>query len=178
MVGVYDGDPEQEGRNDHGTNFSFGDNGVLVLTEIGYTPQEGLLDLPGHYKLGGFYHSGDFQDVAKDVNGDNRFVTGLPGNQFSATADLTFFSTRCSTGRKLKRMRALGVLRCVRALAGPEGEHLPRSIRWDWSIRDLLDFRPQDKTALGATTGWFSDKLGDAEHEAGLENKRPRRFSN
>ena len=64
MVGVYDGDPEQESRNDHGTNFSFGDNGVLVLTEVGYTPQKGLLGLPGHYKLGGYYHSGDFQNVA------------------------------------------------------------------------------------------------------------------
>ncbi len=86
MVGVYDGDPEQEGRNDHGTNFSFGDNGVLVLTEIGYTPRKGLLDLPGHYKLGGFYHSGDFQEVARDVNGANRFTTGLAGDQFSGNS--------------------------------------------------------------------------------------------
>ena len=30
MVGVYDGDPEQDGQNNHGTNFTFGDNGVLV----------------------------------------------------------------------------------------------------------------------------------------------------
>ena len=88
MVGVYDGDPEQEGRNDHGTNFTLGDNGYLVVTEIGYTPWKGLFDLPGHYKLGGFYHSGTFPNLSR------------------ATVDSMFSPTRCFTGRSPKRTRA------------------------------------------------------------------------
>jgi porin len=35
----------------------------------------------------------------------------------------------------------------------------------------LFDFRPQDKTALGVTTGWFSDDIRKAERNAGLEGQ-------
>jgi porin len=35
----------------------------------------------------------------------------------------------------------------------------------------LLDFRPDDKTALGIANGWFSDKIRNAEHRAGVEKQ-------
>jgi porin len=171
MVGVYDGDPEQEGRNDHGTNFSFGDNGVLVLTEIGYTPQEGLLDLPGHYKLGGFYHSGNFRNVAKDVNGNNRFATGLAGNQFSGNSGFYILLDQMMYREKAEADEGLYGFGVFVLSPDQQENTFPYFYSLGLVYQGLLDFRPQDKTALGVTTGWFSDKLGDAQHDAGLERQ-------
>lgn len=73
MVGGYDGGPVND---EHGTDFNFGDNGVLIVAEIGYRPERGLFGLPARYSLGAFHHTGDFPDVATDVNGGNLLVSG------------------------------------------------------------------------------------------------------
>ena len=171
MVGVYDGDPQQQGRNDHGTNFSFGDNGVLVLIETGYTPKQGLLDLPGHYKLGGFYHSGDFQEVAKDVNGDNRFATGLAGRGFSGNGGYYVLLDQMFYREKPEEEQGLyGFF--VFVLSPDEQQNtFPYFYSVGLVYQGLFDFRPQDKTALGVTTGWFSDDIRKAERNAGLEGQ-------
>jgi porin len=171
MVGVYDGDPAQQGRDDHGVNFSFGDNGVLVLSEVGYTPEQGLFDLPGHYKLGGYYHSGDFNEVARDSNGNNVFVSGLAGAQFSGNSgyyillDQMFYREQEAQDQGLYGFVVL-------VLAPDENENeIPYFYSAGLIYQGLLDFRPQDKTTIGMTTGWFSDKLSDAQHNAGLERQ-------
>ncbi len=79
-LGVYDGDPNS-GYSLHGTNFGFGDNGVLLMAEAGYTSDSALFCMPGRYSIGGFYHSGHFPDVAEDASMNNLFVTGLPGRE-------------------------------------------------------------------------------------------------
>lgn len=85
QVGVYDGDPRQ-GNSNGGTNFTFGDNGVLIMTEAGYKPEKGLLDLPAAYKIGGYYHTGNFNDVGKSQGGGNLFDSGEPARRHSDNA--------------------------------------------------------------------------------------------
>jgi porin len=166
MVGVYDGDPDQEGRNDHGTNFSFGDNGVLVLTEAGYTPQKGLLGLPGHYKVGGYYHSGNFQNVSRDVNGDNRFVTGLPGRSFSSNDG--YYTLLDQMFYREKPEADQGLYGFFVFVLAPDQNHnqFPYFTSAGLVYQGLLDFRPEDKTTLGVANGWFSDKISNAQRGA------------
>ena len=177
MVGVYDGDPEHgdpvlhESNNDHGTNFSFGDNGVLVLTEAGYTPQEGLLGLPGHYKVGGYYHSGDFHNVSRDVNGDNRFTTGLAGRSFSGNNG--YYTLLDQMLYREKPEAEQGLYGFFVFILAPDQRHnvFPYFTSAGLVYQGLLDFRPDDKTALGIANGWFSDKIRNAQHRAGVEKQ-------
>jgi porin len=61
QAGVYDGYPDQE--NGTGVKLN-GDQGALLYLETGYRLNQGKADtgLPGNFKLGGFYHTGDFPD--------------------------------------------------------------------------------------------------------------------
>jgi porin len=78
-AGVYDGDPDVTLNGAHGTDFSFRDS-VLVTFETGYEPAHHLQGpLPGHYKVGGYYHTGRFSrfdappdsDLPSDVEHGN-----------------------------------------------------------------------------------------------------------
>ncbi len=144
---------------------------MLVLSEVGYTPKAGLLDLPGHYKLGGYYHSGNFRDVAKDINGDNSFVTGLPGQKFSGNSgyyvllDQMFYREMPNANQGLSAF-------FVFVLSPDEQQNtLPYYTSAGLVYEGLISARPHDKTAFGVTNAWFSEKISDARHDAGLERQ-------
>ena len=71
-AGVYDGNPAVTANSAHGVDFSFGGDGVLLAFEAGYEPAHHSDDggLPGHYKIGGYYHTGRFC----------RFLFGFPSD--------------------------------------------------------------------------------------------------
>ena len=171
MVGVYDGDVRQDGKNKHGTNFTFGDNGVLVLSEAGYTPRQGLFDLPGHYKVGGYYHSGNFEDVSKDRDGNNRFVTGLSGERFSNNSGYYTLLDQMFYREKPEGDQGLSAFFVFVFSPDQEENTIPYYISGGLVYQGLIGARPEDKTAFGVTNAWFSDKLSDARHEAGLERQ-------
>ncbi len=67
QVGAYDGYPDQ----DDGTEFELNrEEGALLYFELGYRLNQGKDDtgLPGNFKLGAFYHTGDFPDVQSVFN--------------------------------------------------------------------------------------------------------------
>ena len=176
MVGVYDGDVSQANNagtdnNKHGTNFTFGDNGVLILTELAWTPKEALLDLPAHYKIGGYYHTGHFRDVAKDVDGGNLFVSGLPGDRFSGNSgfylllDQMVYRERPDSNRNLTGF--------VVGVASPDQDHnvMPYYVSGGLVYEGLIGARPYDKTSFGVTNAWFSNEYSDARNDAGLERR-------
>lgn len=67
-TGIYNGDVgDQATNNQHGTRFSFSSQtGALILSELVYQTYvaEGATGLPGTFKLGGFYHTGEFDDIS------------------------------------------------------------------------------------------------------------------
>lgn len=76
MVGAYEVNP----RNLDETftiGHLHGATGVLVPFEVGTTSKFGPRGLPGSYKLGGWYNTASADDVALDINGGYRRVTGL-----------------------------------------------------------------------------------------------------
>lgn len=171
QVGVYDGDPEHGGNNRHGANFALGDNGTLILVETGYRPQRGLLGLPGAYKLGAYYHSGDFQDVAADVNGNNRLVTGLSGERRSGNRGYYVLVDQVLYREAARSEQGLSGFFVFTLAPEKSRNTLPYFYSIGLIYQGLFDARPKDKTAFGATTGWFSDEIRDAQRNAGLERQ-------
>ncbi|MEM7009405.1 MAG: carbohydrate porin [Thermodesulfobacteriota bacterium] len=74
MSGVYNANPDRTKNKHHGADFGF-DGPYLVIAEAGYHLNSYLnsTGLPGNYKIGGYYQSGDFTnftdpDSPKDGN--------------------------------------------------------------------------------------------------------------
>jgi porin len=88
MAAVTDGDVrDQCTENRHGTHFGFDDgDGVFTIFEAAYRINQGKDDqgLPGTYKIGGWYHSGHFDDLQCDTQGvgleDDGTLSGLSSN--------------------------------------------------------------------------------------------------
>ena len=72
LFGLYNGDPAGPGAGDpqlrdaSGTAFRIND-GAFVIAEARYNPEKS--DHNGTYRLGGWFHSGEFADQRFDVNG-------------------------------------------------------------------------------------------------------------
>jgi porin len=72
LLGLYNGDPAGPGTGDpqlreaSGTAFRIND-GAFVIGELRYNPENSARN--GTYRLGGWFHSGDFADQRFDANG-------------------------------------------------------------------------------------------------------------
>ncbi len=93
MAAVTDGDVrDQSTKNRHGTHFGFdGGEGVFTIFEAAWhvNQRKGDQGLPGTYKLGGWYHSGHFDDLRYDTQGvsleDDGTLSGLASNSTPAS---------------------------------------------------------------------------------------------
>jgi len=64
------GDEDPQLFNSSGTTFSL-DGGVFWISELQYDAALGESGLPGSYKIGGWYHSGTFDDLRYDTLGNS-----------------------------------------------------------------------------------------------------------
>ena len=167
-AGVYDGDATGD---DHGADFSLGDDGVLLIGEMGLRPEEGLLSLPARYSVGAFYHTGDFSDVARDINGNNLFLSGLPAQQDSNQEG--FYTIIEQMLYREQEGSTQGLNGFFTFVISPDTEKstMPYFINGGLIYEGLFPERSSDKTALGFYTTWFSDDLRDAQEAAGLEGQ-------
>ena len=77
---VFDGDPGEEPVNNHGTRVRLGsDEGALMAVEATYSPNVAEGGLGGSYKLGAWYHTGDFEHQRIDDTGQSLSSGGSSG---------------------------------------------------------------------------------------------------
>lgn len=79
QAAVYGGDPDQ---SDSGTHFNLSESqGALCYYEVGYRLNQQKSDpgLGGSYKLGGWYHTGNFDDVYSGVFSEALQAGGVAG---------------------------------------------------------------------------------------------------
>ena len=166
-VGVYDGDPSH-GDDRHGANFGFGDNGVLVVSEIGYKTNTGLLGMPCRYSFAGYYHTGDFPDVAEDAFGTNLFLSGSPGRPHSG--QYGFYLIFEQMLFRNARNPDTGLNGFVTFVVSPDEDKsvMPYYVNGGLIWEGVIPCRPHDKLDLGFYSGVFSDRLRAAQHEARL----------
>jgi porin len=165
-LGVYDGDPNH-GDDTHGLNFGFGDNGVLVVSEIGYKSKAGLLDLPCRYSFAGYYHSGEFPDVVEDAFMTNLFVSGRPGRPHSGQCGFYLLFEQM-----LLRNAGLdaGLNSFVTFVVSPDDDIsvMPYFVNGGLIWEGLIPCRPHDKLDLGFYSTVFSHDIREAQHAARL----------
>jgi len=108
MGGVYNGDPTLVQNSKHGVDWTMR-GPLFAMGEAGFLLNQGpgATGLPGTYKVGGYYAAGDYPDLFFDVQGSAASVSGLPPwSTRAAMRASTFFLTRWSTGRVVRRAGA------------------------------------------------------------------------
>ena len=166
---VYDGDPNTgDDVAQHGANFGFGDNGVLLFGEAGYQTKEGLWEMPSRYSLGGYVHTGDFPDVARDSNGQNLFLSGLSGREHSGQGGFYFLFEQMLLRNPNQPETGLNAF--VTFVVSPDEAKspIPYYLNSGLIYEGLIPCRSKDKTALGFYSAWFSDRQRGAQKAAGL----------
>jgi porin len=165
--GIYDGDPTH-GDDRHGLNFGFGNNGLLLMSEIGYKTKSGLLGMPCRYSLAGYVHTGDFRDVVQDKDGDNIFITGRKGRVRSGQNGFYLIFEQMLLRNPARPDTGLNGF--VTFVVSPDEDKstMPYFVNGGLVYEGLIPWRPNDKTDLGFYTAIFSDTLRQAQHAAGL----------
>lgn len=174
LAGAFNGDPSgperADGRpgNPSGTAFRLGD-GVFAIAEVQYAPAGGdeATGLPGTYKLGGWYHSGRFDDPRRGANGrllsdplgDGRAVTRRGNWSVYAVADQLVWR---EAGTK---DQGVGVF--ARVMGGPGDRNL-LDFYADAGVtyKGLVPGRVDDTLGVAVAVARFSDAAAKADGDA------------
>jgi carbohydrate-selective porin OprB len=122
--------------------------------------------MPSRYSFGGYYHTGDFPDVAEDSLGQNIFLSGRAARRaFRQEGFYLLFEQMLH--RNASRPET-GLNAFVTFVVSPDEDKsaIPYYLNGGLIYEGLFPFRPNDKTALGFYSGWFSDRLRNAQRSA------------
>lgn len=160
VAGVYDSNPQIGRDNAHGVDFSFG-NGVIAIAELGYLHNQGkgATGLPGTYKVGGYYDSSRFPDLAAPSSAE---VHGNSG--FYIHADQMVY-------REAGSQEPQGLTPFVALTVAPSERRNLFSffVVGGLVYQGLFPERDHDITAFGIAYGRFSQALDPQKYELLLE---------
>jgi porin len=171
QAGVYSGVPDQTYS---GTEFPLSESdGALVYYEVGYhlNAQTNDTGLQGSYKLGGFYHTGDFLDVYDGVTASVLVAAGVPvtsvpthhadyGFYFLAEQQLFLERDKSDPARQ-------GLIGFFRMEGAPANRNLAQ-FGADGGVvyKGLIPGRDWDTLALGLSYLQVSDDIRHAQEHA------------
>lgn len=168
QAAIYDGDPElkdgdflRPSQNPNGTDWALGDNGVTLAGEVHYHLHRDATEaLPGVYKLGGFYLTGEFEDLASPVGAK------VKGNgMLWLLAEQMLYREAPGSSRNLSAFGSL-----VFSLTDQVNK-MSNYFNAGLVYQGLFPARPRDKTGLGITAGWYASQYNDGLQAAGLAEK-------
>jgi len=145
-LGVFNGDPDPNGRNRSGTRFDL-TGGTFVIGELSYAFTGAL---PGTYRVGAWHHSGRFEALR---SGESR----RGNHSLYAVADQTLWRPDPESER------GIGVFARVAGVPGGRNKlnlALDAGVTW----QGMLAARPDDVLGLGVSHA----RLSAAEREAAL----------
>lgn len=167
-TGIYNGDANVQRDTMHGLDFSLNLNkGVLIAHEFAMKPNDfkGAEGLPGHYKIGAYYHTGTFDDLYKDVNGGSYVVSGLPqkthrGNYglYVHLDQMVYREGGPGTDRGFTPFIALTV-------APPDVNQFTLFVESGLVYKGLFPGRKNDATTLGFAYGKWSNTLANSQRD-------------
>ena len=166
QAGLYDGDPfdDPEGdprRSRHGTRFDMdSEQGWLAIFETGLrTPAgEDERGLPGEYKLGGWFHSGEFESNFHDAARQPYVITGAEPHRHGenygvyVTAEQMVWREREDTSEGLSLFSRIGI--------SPEDRNL-FGLVYDggFTYQGLFPGREEDIAGVGLVYARISDDI-------------------
>lgn len=151
MAGVYNANPDRIKNKHHGADFSF-DGPYLVIAETGYHPNSLLQStgLPGSYKIGGYYQSGDFNNFT-DPNSTKNGNYG-----FYILLDQMIYREKGS-----ERYTHQGLHPFVSLLFAPDSEinTFPFFMNGGLVYKGLIPGRNNDYAGFAVVYGKYSNKI-------------------
>lgn len=159
-AGIYNADPDVQNDSEHGLDFTFNPwDGVLALTEVGYTPNTDTDagGLPGHYAIGAFFDTSEYAFL----NDPSRSRSGNFG--IYAIAQQMVFREAAGSDQGLTLWGS------VNMVPDQKINTLPYALFGGAYYQGLVPNRPNDVTAFGISYGAFSDNLTEQSYEIALE---------
>jgi len=167
-TGVYNGDSNVQRDTMHGLDLSLNlHKGVLIVHEFAMKPNDfkGAQGLPGHYKIGAYYHTGNFDDQYKDGQGNSYVVTGRPPKTHQGNYGFYFHLDQMlyreggpGTDRGFTPFIAL-------TLAPPDTNQFTILVESGLVYKGLFAGRKNDTTTLGFAYGKWSNTLADSQRD-------------
>jgi porin len=159
-AGVYNADPDAAVNERVSIDFDFTfDDGVILISEIGYTPgrSESSAGLPGDYKFGAYYDTGEFNELADIENTRD-------GNYgFYLIAEQTVYR---EPGKESQGLTLWAALTYV-----PEEEInvFPFFIASGFAYEGIFAGRDKDVAGFSFAYGRLSSDLEGQDYEIGIE---------
>jgi porin len=171
QAGVYNGSPDQSYS---GTTFNLSEaDGALAYFEAGYRLNPGTNDtgLAGSYKLGGYYHTGEFGDVYDGISSAFLSSAGLPAStvrDHSGNYGVYFLAEQQLYREKEKADPAKqGLVGFFRVEAAPPDRNLTEfGVDGGLVYKGLIPGRDWDTLALAASYLEMSSDIRQAQREA------------
>ncbi|MDD5495662.1 MAG: carbohydrate porin [Candidatus Omnitrophica bacterium] len=168
LSGIYNAD-DRVGRDEaHGLDFSLRlSQGIFYAQEFGYTPNndKDSQGLPGHYKIGAVYDSGNFYDFYQDRDGGSWVVSGksprkIAGNYgFYALQDqMVYREGGPGTDQGLVEFVAI-------TWATPNINKWPFFIDGGLIYKGLIPGRDNDLSSFGFAYGHYSPNIAHSERD-------------
>ncbi len=158
-LGIYNANPDVGREGAHGLDFTF-NGGVILLGELGYLHNQGInsTDLPGNYKFGGYYDSGEF----KQLDGSSKEHSGNFG--FYWQFDQMLYREDSSESDH-------GLTSWATVTLAPSSDinTFPLFFSAGLVYQGLFPGRNDDATAFGLAFGKFSKDLSGQDFEMLLE---------
>ncbi len=167
QIGLFNGDPSKDGPNMSGTGFRT-DGGALVLAETTYAlnGEKDAAGLPGTYKIGGWYHDGEFADQRKDDTGLSLADPSSSGNARMHDGDWGLYGVAEQTFWRSSADPAREAGAFLRGLINPDDRNL---VGWylngGVNLKGFVPGRPDDVFGLGFTHASITDRATDFDRE-------------
>jgi len=154
--GLYNANPNRTKNSKHGADLSF-DGPYLIIAETGYHLNELLnsTGLPGNYKLGAYYQTGDFDNFSDPDSTKN-------GNfGFYILLDQMIYREKVGTGVNANQ----GLHPFVSLLFAPDNEinTMPFFLNGGLVYKGLIPCRDNDHAGFAVVYGKFSNKLATSD---------------
>jgi porin len=169
MAGAYNGDPQVEDEDNHGTDFSLR-GPVFAIAEIGYrlNQEKDATGLPGTYKAGIFYHNGLYPRVLNRIAGSPVPLPSLEvrvsrGNGgFYVMFEQTVYRERTGSSP-----RSLTPFLSVLISPDQDKSPIPYFVNAGIVSQGPIPGRPNDTALFGVSWGRFSDAFQRAGRLSG-----------
>lgn len=157
--GLYNANPDAGRNRLLSTDNDFTFDGVILISEAGYTPgkSEGASWLPGEYKFGAYYDTGDFKELSDEEE------TRQGNYGFYIVADQMVYRESGSGSE--------GLTLWATATFAPEEEinTFPFFLSGGIAYEGLFPGRNEDIAGIGFAYGSLSRELEDKDFEIGIE---------
>jgi porin len=174
MAGLFNNDPEVSEPKNHGVDFSL-KGPAFVIMETGYlrNREKGSGGMPGNFKLGAYYHDGDYDDLYQDSSGNSYALSGNApqthhGNWgFYILLDQMIYREGGAGSKQ-------GLTPFISLLFAPDKDinQMPFFMNGGLVYQGIVPGRDRDIASFGFIYGGFSDDLERYQKDAGVGVQR------